>query len=88
MRKSLGSALFAAAMLFGCRVDPLTSDEAKDDVEESSVDSQASALTSASVQVSTDITIGDRVEKRPRITSASSCNRNCHAQTSAWTARH
>jgi hypothetical protein len=63
MRKTLGSAVFGAVLLFGCRVDPMTSEEAQSNLDESSVDSQAAALTSASVQVSTDFTIGDAVQK-------------------------
>jgi len=43
----------------GCRIDPLTRGEAQEALEESSIDSQASALTSASIELSTDFTIGE-----------------------------
>jgi hypothetical protein len=63
MSKTLGTAMLGALLLLGCRIDSLTGEEAQDGLEESSVDSQAAALTSASVEVSTDFTIGDAVEK-------------------------
>jgi hypothetical protein len=63
MSKTLGTALLGALLLFGCRFDPLTGEEAQDSLEESSVDAQAAALTSASIEISTDFTIGDAVEK-------------------------
>jgi hypothetical protein len=47
--------------LLGCRLDALTSEEARAALEESSVDAQAAALTSASIEVSTDFTIGEAV---------------------------
>jgi hypothetical protein len=50
--------LLGNALLWGCRFDPLSREEAQDALEESSVDSQAAALTSASIEVSTDFTIG------------------------------
>jgi hypothetical protein len=55
--------LLAAAVFAGCRFDPLTSDEAQGALEESSIDSQAAALTSASIEVSTDFTIGQAAER-------------------------
>jgi hypothetical protein len=56
----LFSMLVAAA---GCRVDHLTSEEARESLEESSVASQAEALTAASVEISTDFTIGEAVQR-------------------------
>jgi hypothetical protein len=47
----------------GCRLHPLTSEEAQQALEESSIDAQAAALTSASVEVSTDFTIGQAAEQ-------------------------
>jgi hypothetical protein len=47
------------ALLGGCQLDALTREEAQDSLDESSVDSQAAALTSASVEISTDFTIGE-----------------------------
>ena len=49
--------------LGGCRFDPLTGEEAQQALEESSVASQAAALVAASVEVSTDFTIGEAVEQ-------------------------
>lgn len=46
----------------GCRVERLTSEEARESLDESSVASQAEALTAASVEISTDFTIGEAVE--------------------------
>jgi hypothetical protein len=43
----------------GCRIDALTRGEAQEALEESSIDSQASALTSASIELSTEFTIGE-----------------------------
>jgi hypothetical protein len=59
-------AMLAALMLViaaGCRIDPLTGQEAQQALEESSVDAQASALTSASVEIATDFTIGQAAER-------------------------
>ena len=59
-------AMLSALMLViaaGCRIDPLTGQEAQQALEESSVDAQASALTSASVEVATDFTIGEGAER-------------------------
>ena len=50
----------------GCRIDPLTRGEAQDALEESSIDSQASALTAASIEVSTDFTIGEAAASAAR----------------------
>jgi hypothetical protein len=47
----------------GCRIDPLTGQEAQEAVEESAVDSQASALTAASIELATDFTIGEAAER-------------------------
>jgi hypothetical protein len=59
------SALILALVLSsaGCRIDPLTSQEAQEAVEESAIDSQASALTAASVEIATDFTIGQAAER-------------------------
>lgn len=46
----------------GCLGDWLTAQEAREAVEESSLAQQASALASASVEISTDFTIGQAVE--------------------------
>lgn len=53
------AALTLLAGSTGCRVDPLTRSEAQEALEESSIDAQASALTSASIELSTDFTIGE-----------------------------
>ena len=55
---NLGKILFWTVVLGGCRIDPLTNDEARQALEESAIDSQAAALTSASFEISTDFTIG------------------------------
>jgi hypothetical protein len=48
----------------GCtRQEPLTGEEAQQAVDEMQVDSQAQALTSNSVEITTNFTIGDAVEK-------------------------
>jgi hypothetical protein len=52
-------ACIASIAASGCRLDPLTRGEAQEALEESSIDSQASALTSASIELSTDFTIGE-----------------------------
>jgi len=59
MRKLLVLLLIAA----GCRPTHLTSEEAREALEESSIASQAAALTAVSVEISTDFTIGEAVEK-------------------------
>jgi hypothetical protein len=46
----------------GCRIDPMTRSEAQEALEESSIDSQASALTSASIEIGTDFTIGEAAQ--------------------------
>jgi hypothetical protein len=57
------SMLAPAALLFAaCHRDDLTAAEAKQAVEESTVASQAGALTGSSVEVSTNFTIGGGVE--------------------------
>jgi hypothetical protein len=60
MRKLL---LVSLAIAAGCRVDHLTSEEARESLEESSVASQAEALTAASVEISADFTIGEAVQR-------------------------
>ncbi|HMI91982.1 MAG TPA: hypothetical protein VK509_11490, partial [Polyangiales bacterium] len=57
---ALVAALVSAA---GCRIDPLTGQQAQEAVEESAIDSQASALTAASVELATDFTIGQAAER-------------------------
>lgn len=57
------AALALTAALSGCRMDPLTGQEAQQALEESAIASQAAALVSASVEVSTDFTIGEAVER-------------------------
>lgn len=54
--------LWMLAVVSGCRIDPLTGEEAQAAVEESAIDSQASALTAASVEIATDFTIGQAAE--------------------------
>lgn len=62
MRK-LGFALLSALVAgAGCRATHLTSEQARESLEESSVASQAEALTAASVEISTDFTIGEAVQ--------------------------
>ena len=56
---ALLSLALLSASATGCRIDPLTRDQAQQALEESSIDSQASALTSASIELSTDFTIGE-----------------------------
>ncbi len=64
MHKVMLSVVLGAIVLSGgCRFDPLTGEEAREALEESSVASQAAALVGASVEVSTDFTIGDAVER-------------------------
>jgi hypothetical protein len=53
---------FSLLIAVGCRVSHLTSEEARESLDESSVASQAEALTAASVEISTDFTIGQAVE--------------------------
>jgi hypothetical protein len=63
MRHVLLLPFVAASLLGGCRIDTLSNEEAQAALEESSVDSQAAALTSASVEISTDFTIGDAAQR-------------------------
>lgn len=63
MRKLGFTLLSLLAIAAGCRVNHLTSEEARESLEESSVASQAEALTAVSVEISTDFTIGQAVEK-------------------------
>jgi len=61
--RTLGFALlWMLVVAAGCRVSHLTSEEARESLEESSVASQAEALTAASVEISTDFTIGEAVQ--------------------------
>lgn len=62
MRK-LGIALLSLlAIAAGCRVSHLTSEQARETLDESSIASQAEALTAVSVELSADFTIGEAVE--------------------------
>ena len=58
MLKTLMTILLAAGAIASCTGESLSDDEAQQALEESSIDSQAAALTSASVELSTDFTIG------------------------------
>jgi hypothetical protein len=62
MRATTRCALIALGSLIGCRVDAVTAEEAQQALEESSIDSQAAALSSASFELSTNFTIGDAAE--------------------------
>jgi len=62
MRKLVLVLCSVLAIAAGCRVEHLTSEEARESLDESSVASQAEALTAASVEISTDFTIGEAVE--------------------------
>jgi hypothetical protein len=53
---------FVPVVLLGCKQDALTHQEAVDAMTESSVESQASALTSAPIEISTNFTLGSAVE--------------------------
>jgi hypothetical protein len=57
----------SSAVLCGCPKDeadgPMTTQEAREALEESTVDSQASALTTNSVEISTNFTIGKAVQE-------------------------
>lgn len=57
------AAAVAVTALAGCKQEELTAAEARDAVEESSISSQASALTSNSVELSTSFTIGKGVKE-------------------------
>jgi hypothetical protein len=61
--KNWAGLMVGAALLAGCQLDALTREEAQDSLDESSVDSQASALTAASVEISTDFTIGEAADR-------------------------
>ena len=62
--RTVGMAFVCALVLAaGCRIDPLTGEQAQAAVEESAIDSQASALTAASVEIATDFTIGRAAEQ-------------------------
>jgi hypothetical protein len=60
---SLTAFAIGSGMTGGCRVEHLTSEEARESLEESSVASQAEALTAVSVEISTDFTIGQAVQR-------------------------
>lgn len=62
MRKLTIALLCLLAVGAGCRAEYLTGEEARESLDESSVASQAEALTSASVEISTDFTIGEAVQ--------------------------
>jgi hypothetical protein len=63
-RRNLAIALLSLLLVaLGCKVEHLTSEEARETLEESSIASQAEALTAASVEISTDFTIGQAVER-------------------------
>ncbi len=57
------AALLAVGLLTGCPRDNLTAAEAQQALEESSVDVQAAALTSASFELATDFTIGQAADQ-------------------------
>jgi hypothetical protein len=60
MRKTAWVALLSVGFFSACpRQEQISVSEAQQALEESSVDSQAAALSSASVEVSTDFTIGE-----------------------------
>jgi hypothetical protein len=66
MNRTAHALVFATAFLMGCPKDktsdePMTQSEAKEALVESTVDSQASALTTANVEIATDFTIGKAV---------------------------
>lgn len=62
MRRFVVLTLGVGLVVGGCQFQRLTASEAREALEESSLAQQASALTSASVEVSTNFTIGDAVE--------------------------
>src|SRR5689334_10761418 len=62
MRKLFIALLSLLAIAAGCRATYLTSEEARESLDQSSIASQAEALTAASVEISTDFTIGQAVE--------------------------
>ncbi|MDD9945049.1 MAG: hypothetical protein OXU20_28660 [Myxococcales bacterium] len=55
-------AIALAVLSSGCQLQRLTASEARDALEETQIAQQAAALTSASVEVTTDFTIGSAVE--------------------------
>jgi hypothetical protein len=61
MRRSWSLALLALSVL-GCKQRALTRAEANETLEESKLENQAQALTAGTVEISTNITLGDRVE--------------------------
>ena len=56
-------ALALPLVLVACNQSALTREEAVDALEESSLESQASAVTSGPVEISTNFTIGSAIEK-------------------------
>lgn len=76
MRKNIHWCLLVT-VLWGCQL-PLTREEMREAVDESSVAAQASALTASSVEISTDFTIGEAAEDaaeevRQAVTAALPC---------------
>ena len=61
MRVRWSLALLALCAL-GCKNKALTRQEANEALEESKLSNQAQALTSSTIEISTDVTLGDRVE--------------------------
>lgn len=64
--KLLALSFATLSLLAGCRKDddtPMTQAEAHDAIDETTVSSQASSLTSDSIELSTNFTIGDAVEQ-------------------------
>ena len=62
-RTTTWARIFVLAILVaGCRSDALTRDEANEVLDESKIASQAEALTSVTIELQTDFTIGEAVE--------------------------
>lgn len=61
--RRLGLVVAASWLLVGCPSKRLTGEEAREALDESSVASQAAALMSTSIEISTDFTIGSAVEE-------------------------
>ena len=62
MRSTIGM-LVLGVVLMGCQLGRLTGSEARQALEETQLAQQAAALTAASVEVSTEFTIGSAVEE-------------------------
>lgn len=54
--------VLVALCVLGCKNKALTRQEANEALEESKLSNQAQALTSSTIEISTDVTLGDRVE--------------------------